>query len=110
MNCRYDHGDLTGLNEWLQWDCISNGACYDTQEPIRSFWIEPTINENDHLNGALQNDKCQLAAVVSTNSTMNNNTKLDGSGNNDNGGVALGVSTTWLWVGMTLVVGALTLS
>lgn len=98
---------MTSSDEWLQWDCISEGDCYDTQETIGSFQVGVAVDRFHTLDNAEKNNKCQLAAVVNGNATQNNNTELHGNG--ENVGAALDVSVQGLWLAFALTVGVICL-
>lgn len=98
---------MTSSHGWLQWDCISEGDCYNTQESIGSFQVGPAVDKFHTLDNAEKNNKCQLAAVVNGNATQNNNTKLHENGGS--AGTAMAVSKTGLLLVLALVVGGVSL-
>lgn len=98
---------LTSSDEWLQWDCISEGDCYNTQETIGSFQVGVAVDKFSTLDSAEKNDKCQLAAVVNGNATQNNNTKLHENGGS--AGTAIDVSKMGLLLVLALAIGGVSL-
>jgi len=81
-------------DEWLQWSCNAEGACYNLQYTLRSFSVRTAVDNYNHLDSDEQNNKCMLAAVTTTNATMNNNTDLHPG---KSAGVSLRYSMIGIW-------------